>query len=310
MDGRHESSTDYRYGFQGQEMDDEVKGEGNSVSFKYRMHDPRIGRFFTIDPLSHQYPHYTPYSFSGNKVIDHVELEGLEEKKTGVVKYFSVTYVDGKEIHTLEYTSDHAMLKTTTAYTRDGYEVYSNIGWLPTTDVHVYTWFNPDKSIEKQTIKGSLEGSYGVMVNGSEKPLSTGLVEVLKPTSVTGQDNTGYVQNATADDYNDNPITAFMKDATADIWNGFYQPVVDGSKTIANSESTIGDKMLAGITIISTLPRSGGGGKVGGAKRFNSKSSTKSSTARAAFRKAKDQNGIARSQQPIRTTTVNDKNTG
>ncbi len=43
------------------------------------MHDPRIGRFFAIDPLSKDYPWYTPYSFSGNKVIAWGELEGLEE---------------------------------------------------------------------------------------------------------------------------------------------------------------------------------------------------------------------------------------
>lgn len=43
------------------------------------MHDPRIGRFFAIDPLASKYPHYTPYSFSGNKVIAYRELEGMEE---------------------------------------------------------------------------------------------------------------------------------------------------------------------------------------------------------------------------------------
>jgi RHS repeat-associated protein len=69
----------YRYGFQGQEKDDEWKGEGNSINYKYRVHDPRIGRFLSIDPLTSSYPHYSPYSFSGNKVIAHVELEGLEE---------------------------------------------------------------------------------------------------------------------------------------------------------------------------------------------------------------------------------------
>ncbi len=79
MPGRNGNSGDYRYGFQGQEVDNEVKGEGNSVNYKYRMHDPRIGRFFAIDPLARKYPWYTPYQFSGNKVIDHVELEGLEE---------------------------------------------------------------------------------------------------------------------------------------------------------------------------------------------------------------------------------------
>ena len=35
---RHESSDEYRYGFQGQEKDDEIKGgEGNSLNFKYRI---------------------------------------------------------------------------------------------------------------------------------------------------------------------------------------------------------------------------------------------------------------------------------
>ncbi|MEW4923134.1 hypothetical protein [Algibacter sp. 2305UL17-15] len=69
----------YRYSFQGQEKDDAIKGEGNSTNFKYRMHDPRVGRFFATDPLEKKYPWYTPYQFSGNKVIAFMELEGLEE---------------------------------------------------------------------------------------------------------------------------------------------------------------------------------------------------------------------------------------
>lgn len=42
------------------------------------MHDPRIGRFFAPDPLFRSYPHNSPYAFSENRVIDGVELEGLE----------------------------------------------------------------------------------------------------------------------------------------------------------------------------------------------------------------------------------------
>ena len=72
----------YRYSFQGQETDSEVKGEGNSVNYKYRMHDPRLGRFFAVDPLSYQYPHNSPYAFSENRVIDGIELEGLERYYT------------------------------------------------------------------------------------------------------------------------------------------------------------------------------------------------------------------------------------
>ena len=80
LNNRHGSvdSDAYRYGFQGQERDDEVKGKGNSYNYKYRMHDPRLGRFFAVDPLSHKYPHNSTYAFSENRVIDGVELEGLE----------------------------------------------------------------------------------------------------------------------------------------------------------------------------------------------------------------------------------------
>jgi RHS repeat-associated protein len=78
MSGRSANSAEYRYGFGGYEKDDEIKGEGNSVNYKYRMHDPRIGRFFAVDPLAAKYPYYSPYSFSGNRVIDAAELEGLE----------------------------------------------------------------------------------------------------------------------------------------------------------------------------------------------------------------------------------------
>jgi len=42
------------------------------------MHDPRIGRFFAVDPLTDKYPHNSPYAFSENRVIDGLELEGLE----------------------------------------------------------------------------------------------------------------------------------------------------------------------------------------------------------------------------------------
>ncbi len=86
LPNRHEAGNESRYGFQGQEKDDEIKGEGNSINYKYRMHslfreygNARVGRFFAVDPLTFSYPHYTPYSFSGNKLIAYRELEGLEE---------------------------------------------------------------------------------------------------------------------------------------------------------------------------------------------------------------------------------------
>jgi len=72
----------YEYSFQAQEHDDEIKGPGNSINYKYRMHDTRLGRFFAVDPLAAKYPWNSPYAFSENRVIDGVELEGLEWYKT------------------------------------------------------------------------------------------------------------------------------------------------------------------------------------------------------------------------------------
>lgn len=69
-----------RYRFQGQERMDEVKGAGNSWDYKYRMHDPRLGRFFAVDPLSAKYPWNSNYAFSENRVIDGIELEGAGYK--------------------------------------------------------------------------------------------------------------------------------------------------------------------------------------------------------------------------------------
>lgn len=79
MPGRNYSSSEsYRYQFQNQEVDNEIKGSGNSINFKFRMHDPRLGRFFAVDPLHKKYPWNSTYAFSENRLIDSRELEGLE----------------------------------------------------------------------------------------------------------------------------------------------------------------------------------------------------------------------------------------
>jgi RHS repeat-associated protein len=78
LDGRTVSLDGYRFGFQNQEKDDEIKGEGNSINYTFRMHDPRLGRFFAVDPLAPKYPYNSSYAFSENRLIDGVELEGRE----------------------------------------------------------------------------------------------------------------------------------------------------------------------------------------------------------------------------------------
>ena len=82
-------SGSYRYGFNGKENDNDVKGQGNQLDYGMRIYDPRLGRFLSVDPLGQSYPWYTPYQFAGNMPIAFIDLDGLEEVKANIL-------IDGK----------------------------------------------------------------------------------------------------------------------------------------------------------------------------------------------------------------------
>lgn len=112
LDGRTISMDSYRYSFQGQEGDSEIKGEGNYINYKYRGYDPRIGRFSQIDPLSAKYPYNSSYAFSENRVIDGVDLEGLEWSKSTWVDETGMTHIKltvrvnmTMDVHQLEFSN-------------------------------------------------------------------------------------------------------------------------------------------------------------------------------------------------------------
>ena len=75
----------YRYFFNGQEGDNEVFGENSLFAFEYRMHDARLGRFWSVDPLAAKYPWNSTYAFAENSPIGYLEMEGLEKIQFGKV---------------------------------------------------------------------------------------------------------------------------------------------------------------------------------------------------------------------------------
>jgi RHS repeat-associated protein len=68
--------THDRYLFQGQEMDDEISGSGNSIDFGNRMYDPRLGRMRSLDAFASKYPSVSPYAFVYNNPISNLEIGG------------------------------------------------------------------------------------------------------------------------------------------------------------------------------------------------------------------------------------------
>src|SRR5690554_4074728 len=70
--------TGYRYGFNGMEKDDNVKGQGNSYDFGARIYDPRVGRWLSIDPLAGKYPNLSPYQFVYNSPLVFIDPDGKD----------------------------------------------------------------------------------------------------------------------------------------------------------------------------------------------------------------------------------------
>ena len=66
----------YFYGFNGYEKDNEVSGNGNSYTTKFRQYDPRLGRWKSLDPRQDKYPGSSPYSAYLNSPISIIDRDG------------------------------------------------------------------------------------------------------------------------------------------------------------------------------------------------------------------------------------------
>lgn len=78
MPGRKFNAGMYRYGFNGKENDNDVKGQGNQQDYGMRIYDTRLGKFLSGDPLTSKFPFYSPYQYAGNSPIKFIDLDGAE----------------------------------------------------------------------------------------------------------------------------------------------------------------------------------------------------------------------------------------
>jgi len=80
MQGRESNPQSYRYGFNGKENDNELKGIGNSIDYGARMYDPRLGRWLAVDMEAKSAPSLTPYRFGFNNPIRFKDPNGKWEE--------------------------------------------------------------------------------------------------------------------------------------------------------------------------------------------------------------------------------------
>ncbi len=98
MAGRGFSGS-YRFGYQGSEKDNEVSGEGNSYTTEFRQLDPRLGRWFSVDPVFQ--PWQSPYTSMDNNPIGLNDVSGLgtgDGEVTVGKKKFNRTKLSGADL--------------------------------------------------------------------------------------------------------------------------------------------------------------------------------------------------------------------
>jgi RHS repeat-associated protein len=69
--------SSYLYGFNGKEQDKETSST-TTYDYGFRIYNPALGRFLSVDPLIKNFPWWTPYQFAGNTPVQAVDLDGLE----------------------------------------------------------------------------------------------------------------------------------------------------------------------------------------------------------------------------------------
>ncbi len=95
IEDRQFASESYRYGFNGMEKDNEIKGENNAYDFGGRsIYDGRLARFISVDPDENKYPAWSPYCYAANNPIRWVEVEGKGPGDPLTQFKYSETYID------------------------------------------------------------------------------------------------------------------------------------------------------------------------------------------------------------------------
>lgn len=94
------TATEYRFGYNGKEKNNEVSDVGNQYDYGLRIYNPRLGKFLSADPLYRDFPWNSTYSFAENRVIESIDLDGAEQH------HYLLTRNDGKSKLTLTKVED------------------------------------------------------------------------------------------------------------------------------------------------------------------------------------------------------------
>jgi RHS repeat-associated protein len=151
---KYAATTSYRYGFNGKENDNDVKGEGNSLDFGARMYDPRIGKWFSVDLMREVYTSLSPYSYGANNPINVLDAEGnVLRDKNGNIIATSTGVISLHEIPISATKNKSGIITTQTASMKyEQVKIYTDDG----TPIEALRLIEAHVVIKKYDSKGNL----------------------------------------------------------------------------------------------------------------------------------------------------------
>jgi RHS repeat-associated protein len=151
----------YRYGFNGKENDKDINN--GAQDYGNRIYDGRITKFLSVDPLTNDYPYYSPYQYAGNSPIELIDIDGSEGGKE-----VSVTDKIYKSINDFtDAVSDFLTFKSERediiAGVNNMAEGANKQALGPWNAWQIYNSENPDLAIAYRKTDGYIQGVTGVV---------------------------------------------------------------------------------------------------------------------------------------------------
>lgn len=105
MRDRTLSAENHRFGFNGKEKDPSM-GSLTHYDYGFRIYNPAIGRFLSVDPLTDLFPSQSSYLYAFNNPILYIDVEGLYGDENEANKQRDIAISNGLEVGDIYQSGD------------------------------------------------------------------------------------------------------------------------------------------------------------------------------------------------------------
>jgi len=235
----------YRFGFNGQEKDNEIYGDGNCYTADYWQYDPRLGRRWNVDPMTGSFPHQSPYCAFDNNPIYYTDPTGMAAEGNGGGDD------EAKKITSTKSGTASSLTKQVTNNQRyANMKPHTSVGVLPNTNNSNSsgtstgtTSTTNSNSAGNPTISALDNNGVGENIGSPQTEIGVGVVQFAAQTT-----ETAIVQDLTDAGYRTGTNGKIYQ--LPKLSNGNYRNVGNQSfttKWAGNTPTSMGSKMFRGL---------------------------------------------------------------